>query len=155
MSSIKLIISDLHLTGGQSALQGFSDAQQAALEGLTAAAYSGEPLGRADDVELIINGDALDFLATSPYDTQGASDVPTALEKLNKIIAAHGPFFEMLRHFIATQGRHVTFITGNHDIELCFEEVRAQLRETIGVAETIAGYSFAQHASTGRYRMSI
>jgi len=134
MSSIKLIISDLHLTGGQSALQGFSDAQQAALEGLTAAAYSGEPLGRADDVELIINGDALDFLATSPYDTQGASDVPTALEKLNKIIAAHGPFFEMLRHFIATQGRHVTFITGNHDIELCFEEVRAQLRETIGVA---------------------
>ncbi len=120
MSSIKLIISDLHLTGGQSALQGFSDAQQAALEGLTAAAYSGEPLGRADDVELIINGDALDFLATSPYDTQGASDVPTALEKLNKIIAAHGPFFEMLRHFIATQGRHVTFITGNHDISRIF-----------------------------------
>ncbi len=134
MSNIKLIISDLHLADSQSVLEGFGDAQQAALEGLTAAAHSGGPLGRADDVELIINGDAFDFLAIPPYDTQGSSDVPTALEKLSKIIAAHGPFFETLRHFIATPGRQVTFITGNHDIELRFEEVRAQLRETIGVA---------------------
>src|SRR5437588_11189051 len=128
MSSIKLIISDLHLTGAQSALQGFGDAQQAALEGLTAAAASsGEPLGRADDVELIINGDAFDFLATSPYDTWGASDVPTALEKLHKIIAAHRPFFETLRHFRPTQGRHVTFITRNPATELRFQDLRALL----------------------------
>jgi UDP-2,3-diacylglucosamine pyrophosphatase LpxH len=134
MSSIKLIISDLHLADSHTVLEGFGDAQQAALEGLTAAARAGGPLGQADDVELIINGDAFDFLAVPPYDTQGTSDVPTALEKLNKIIAAHGPFFETLRQFIATPERRVTFITGNHDIELCFEEVRAQICETIGVA---------------------
>src|SRR2546428_8519643 len=112
MSSTKLIISDLHLTGGQSVLQGFGDAQQAALEGLTAAAYSGGPLGRADDVELIINGDCFDFLVTPPFDTQGASDVPTGLEKQNKNIAAHCPFFAMLRHFIASPRRHGTLLTG-------------------------------------------
>jgi UDP-2,3-diacylglucosamine pyrophosphatase LpxH len=134
MSSIKLIISDLHLAGGHSVLEGFGDAQQAALEGLTAAASSDGPLGQADDVELIINGDAFDFLTIPSYDTQGNSDIPTAMEKLNKIIAAHAPFFETLHHFIDTPGRHVTFITGNHDIELRFAEVRSQLRETIGVA---------------------
>ena len=133
MSSIKLIISDLHLADGQSVLESFGDTQQAALEGLTAAAQSNGPLGQADDIELIINGDAFDFLTTPPYDTQGITKPSIALEKLNKIIAAHSPFFEMLRHFIASPGRHVTFITGNHDIELCFEEVRARLREAFGV----------------------
>src|SRR5438128_11113939 len=100
MSNILFIISDLHLADGHPILDSFGEAQQAALEGLTAAAGSAGPLGQADAVELIINGDCFDFLVTAPYDTQGISDVPTAVEKLNKIIAAHGPFFQTLRHFI-------------------------------------------------------
>src|SRR5690349_1722610 len=102
MSSIKLIISDLHLADGQSVLESFGDTQQATLEGLTTAAQMNGPLGQADDIELIINGDAFDFLTTSPFDTQGVTNPSIALEKMNKIIAAHGPFFETLRRFIAT-----------------------------------------------------
>src|SRR5712691_11906597 len=132
MSSIKLIISDLHLADGHPMLDGFGDFQQAAFEGLTSTARAGGPLGQAGDVELIINGDCFDFLATPPYDTAGISDVSTALEKAKKIIAAHGPFFETLRRFIDTTGRHVTFLTGNHDIDLRFEEVRAQMAKAIG-----------------------
>ena len=135
MSKILFIISDLHLADGHAMLDGFGDAQQAALEGLTAAACSAGPLGQADAVELIINGDCFDFLATAPYDTQGISDVPTAVEKLNKITAAHSPFFQTLRHFIDTPGRRITFMTGNHDIELRFEEVRTRLLEAIGIAQ--------------------
>lgn len=134
MSSIKLVISDLHLADGQSILENFGDTQQAALEGLTGAACSVGPLGQADDVELIFNGDSFDFLAIPPYNTEGVIDIPTALEKLNKIVAAHRPFFETLHHFINTPGRHITFMTGNHDIELCFAEVRTRILEAIGPA---------------------
>src|SRR5712692_8726420 len=122
MSSIKLIISDLHLADGDAMLDSFGEVQQAALEGLLAATRIGRPWGRADDIELIINGDCFDFLATAPYDTGGVSDVATAMEKLKKMMAAHGAFFETLRQFIGARGRHVTFITGNHDMELQFEE---------------------------------
>jgi len=95
MSSIKLIISDLHLADGHAILDSFGDVQQAALEGLLAATRIGGPLGRADDIELIINGDCFDFLATAPYDTEGVSDVSTAMAKLHKIMAAHA---HSLRH---------------------------------------------------------
>lgn len=134
MSSITLVMSDLHLTNGQSILEGFSDAQQAALEGLIAATTTEGPLGRADTVELVINGDGFDFLAISPYTPVGTSDIVIAMEKLNKIVAAHPPFFETLRRFIDTPGRRVTFITGNHDIELRFAKVQAGICAAMGVA---------------------
>jgi UDP-2,3-diacylglucosamine pyrophosphatase LpxH len=134
MSSITLVMSDLHLTDGQSILEGFGDTQQAALEGLIAATTAGGPLGRADTVELVINGDGFDFLAISPYTPVGTSDIAIAMEKLNKIVAAHTPFFETLRRFIDTPGRRVTFITGNHDIELRFAKVQAGIYTAIGVA---------------------
>ena len=133
MSAVKLIISDLHLADGHSVLDGWGKLQQSALEGLLNAACSSGPLGQADEVELIINGDCFDFLSTPPYDTGGVSDAPTAVAKLEKIIATHGPFFEALRHFIETPGRSVTFTVGNHDIELCFAEVRARTGQVIGV----------------------
>lgn len=132
MSSIKLIISDLHLADGHAILDGFGDAQQAALEGLLDAANSDKLLGQsANDIELIINGDCFDFLAIAPFQMDETTDPATALEKLEKVIAAHPPFFELLHEFISHQGRSVTFITGNHDIELCFEEVRARVAEAI------------------------
>lgn len=134
MSSIKFIVSDLHLAGGHPVLDGFGESQQSAFEGLTAAASASGPLG-ADDVELIINGDCFDFLATAPYDTGGSIDAATALSKLQQITTAHRPFFEALQRFIQAPGRHITFTTGNHDIELQFEEIRAALRMTIGVAQ--------------------
>src|SRR5579863_1019410 len=134
MSSIKFIISDLHLADGHPVLDGFGESQQSAFEGLIAAASSSGPLG-ADDVELIINGDCFDFLTTAPYDTGGSTDAATALNKLQHIINAHHPFFETLQHFVQTPGRHITLTTGNHDIELQFEEIRAALHAAIGVAQ--------------------
>ncbi len=133
MSSIKLILNDLHLADGHTILDNFGEVQQAAFEGLIAATNPAGPLGRTDEVELIINGDCFDFLATPPYNTEGVSDVPTALAKVNQIIAAHAPFFATLRQFIETPGRQITFTTGNHDIEIQFEQVRTRLVEAIGI----------------------
>jgi UDP-2,3-diacylglucosamine pyrophosphatase LpxH len=142
MSNITLIISDLHLAGGHTILDGFGERQQAAFEGLTSAAGTAGPLGHADEIELVINGDCFDFLATAPYDTGGISDISTSVDKLNKIIAAHTPFFEALRQFIETSGRHVTFITGNHDIELWFAKVREDIFTAIGGEHVTERVSF-------------
>jgi UDP-2,3-diacylglucosamine pyrophosphatase LpxH len=134
MSRITLVISDLHLADNRGTLNGFGDTQQAALDGLLAAACASGPLGLAEEVELIINGDCFDFLALPPYEPAGSSDIPAARLKLHKIIAAHGPFFATLARFISHSGRRITFTTGNHDIELRFVEIRAQLCDALGVS---------------------
>ena len=93
MRTIKLVVSDLHVGGGDPLLDGFGERQQAALEGLLVAASgnSGSPLGDGDDVELIINGDGFDFLMVAPYGTGGVMDASLAMEKLRKITTAHRP----------------------------------------------------------------
>lgn len=145
MTTIALIVSDLHLADNASIFECFGDKQQAAFNGLLrlAAATSAERVQRsnryapyhtpptsfrqADTVELIINGDCFDFLVTTPYELNGVIEVKTALDKLGKIILAHAAFFASLRSFLASPGRTITFITGNHDLELSFAEVRERI----------------------------
>lgn len=137
MRKIMLIVSDLHVASGDTMLDGFGERQQAALEELLAAAgrSGGSPLGEADDVELIINGDCFDFQMVEPHDTGGVMDAGLAVEKLGKMTAAHGLFFEVLGRFVRQPGRRITFMTGNHDIELCFAEVRAGIVEAMGTQQ--------------------
>lgn len=135
--TIKLVVSDLHVGGGDPLLDAFGRRQQAALEGFLAAASrnSGSPLGDGDDVELIINGDGFDFMMVAPYGTSGVMDASLAMEKLRSITSAHRPFFHTLHAFVSQPGRHITFMTGNHDVELCFAEVRAGIREALGLSQ--------------------
>jgi UDP-2,3-diacylglucosamine pyrophosphatase LpxH len=142
--AIKLVVSDLHVGGGDPLLDGFGPRQQAALEGLLTAASgnSGSPLGDGDDVELIINGDGFDFMMVAPYGAGGVMDASLALEKLRNITAAHRPFFHTLQAFIRQPGRHITFMTGNHDVELCFAEVRAGIVEALGLSQEDERVSF-------------
>jgi len=149
MTTIKLVISDLHLADGHAVLDGFGEYQQSALEGLLNAASTHNPLSQAGDVELIINGDCFDFLTVPPYDSGGTTDAALAVEKLAKITAAHRPFFQALRTFIAQPGRRVTFITGNHDIDLCFAEIRAGIYDAIGIEQ---GTETVQFCPTRFYR---
>jgi UDP-2,3-diacylglucosamine pyrophosphatase LpxH len=137
MKTIKLIVSDLHVASGDPLLDGFGQRQQAALEGLLSAAGSsgGSPLGEAEEVELILNGDCFDFLIVEPHDTGGVMHAGLAVEKLKQVIAAHGPFFETLGRFVRQPGRRMTIMTGNHDMELCFAEVRAGIREALGMPQ--------------------
>ncbi len=149
MTTIKLVISDLHLADGHAVLDGFGEYQQSALEGLLNAASTHGPLSQEGDVELIINGDCFDFLTVPPYDTGGTMAADLAVEKLVKIITAHRPFFQALRIFIAQPGRRVTFITGNHDIDLCFAEIRAGIYDAIGIEQ---GAGTVQFCPTRFYR---
>jgi len=134
MSTIQLIVSDLHLADGTSILDCFDERQQVAFEGLLANVSSlDSPLGQSERVELIINGDCFDFLVTTPYTSKKTTDAATATQKIDRIIAAHRPFLSALHRFIAQPGRRVTFLTGNHDLELCFAEVRQRI--TVAITE--------------------
>src|SRR5215469_13172584 len=149
MKTLKVVVSDLHVGDGDPLLDGFGERQQAAWEGLLAAAggTSGSPLGDADDVELIINGDGFDFLMVAPYGTGGVMDASLAVEKLRKITAAHHRFFQTLHAFVSQPGRRVTFITGNHDVELWFAEVRAGIMEALGLSPEDQRVSFCPFRS--------
>jgi len=144
MRTIKLIVSDLHVASGDPLLDGFGQRQQAALEGLLAASggSGGSPLGEGDEVEVILNGDCFDFLIVEPHDTGGVMHAGLAVEKLRRMIAAHGPFFETLHRFLRQPGRRMTIMTGNHDMELCFAEVRAGIVEAMGMQPDDGRVSF-------------
>jgi UDP-2,3-diacylglucosamine pyrophosphatase LpxH len=131
MSKIKLVISDLHLADGHSIFEGFGDLQQSALEGLMSAASTNVFAYNTDDVELIINGDCFEFLFMEPYEEQGITYPVHALAKLERVIDGHRPFFDTFQHFVSQKGRKVTFITGNHDVELAFKDVQERISEAI------------------------
>ena len=120
MPKIKLVISDLHLADSHSIFEGFGDLQQSALEGLLSAASTNGFIDKADDVELIINGDCFEFLFMEPHEKQGITYPATALSKLERVIDGHRLFFDALQSFISQKGRHITFINGNYDVELAF-----------------------------------
>ncbi|WP_052888496.1 metallophosphoesterase [Thermogemmatispora carboxidivorans] len=138
MSVTILVVSDLHLAHGQQPFEGFTEKQQRAWEGFLRAAAPGGLLveeGAAERVELVINGDGFDFLAAAPLRHDRTRTVAQALEKLEQIIAAHGPFFEALAQFLRAPQRRVTFVPGNHDIELLWPAVQQRLRQAVGWPE--------------------
>ena len=131
MPKIKLVLSDLHLADSYSIFEGFGDLQQSALEGLLSSTFTNSDAEIVDDVELIINGDCFEFLFMEPHEKQDFTHPATALFKLERVIDGHRPFFNTLRRFISQTGRHITFITGNHDVELAFTDVQERIYEVI------------------------
>lgn len=96
-----------------------------------------------DDVPLtvVFDGDTFDLLKTPTSD--GAFPIhiteAIALDKLERVLAAHAPFVERLRSFLAHPGapRMISFVVGNHDMELLFAGVQERLREALGHPERV------------------
>jgi UDP-2,3-diacylglucosamine pyrophosphatase LpxH len=127
-----VVISDLHLGDGAPRSESFRQRQQDGLDGLLAALEPDGALGQATGVELVVNGDCFDFLLTPPAAPgRTHTDSVFAIEKIERIIAAHQPFFAALRRFLAAPTHRLTFMIGNHDLELCFAGVRARVRAVI------------------------
>lgn len=98
-------------------------------------------------VELILNGDMLDFDSitalpeprTEPLSwlerRRGLNaEEPKSLFKLSLIVRDHAVFFRALGDFLR-DGHRVVFIIGNHDLELHWPSVQAAFREALGVTE--------------------
>lgn len=122
------IISDLHIGGAAAA-----DPRQRGFKLCThtdvLADFINEIAATDTPVELVINGDTVDFLAEEPFEVF-TENARAASAKLLRIINREPAFFESLRRLLRN-GHALTILTGNHDIELTLPEVRRFFERTI------------------------
>jgi UDP-2,3-diacylglucosamine pyrophosphatase LpxH len=98
-------------------------------------------------VELILNGDIFDFdsvmsLPSKPiYKTNWLETrrglfprQEKSLFKIQIILEEHKPFVEALRAFVKN-GHKLVIIPGNHDVEVHFQEIQAEIRKTLDLTE--------------------
>ncbi len=131
---IKLIVSDLHVgtgstTGQFNPFEDFHYDRQfrAFVDHFCAAPYS------ETSVELILAGDIFDLLKTEvdgSYPDQITEEV--ALYKLTRCLDGHPEFLAALRYFVAAPDRRLTYMMGNHDLEIAFPRVQEFLRSAVG-----------------------
>ncbi len=125
LKKLTLVISDLHLSAGvylngrRNVLEDF----QSDIELSNFLKYYSKTDSSIEELELIINGDFLDFLAV-PYvkvfDDEFWSE-KASIEKLHLILAAHSEVFDALEEFLKNKTAKLIYIIGNHDAEMVFE----------------------------------
>ncbi|OWY20532.1 hypothetical protein C7N43_13805 [Sphingobacteriales bacterium UPWRP_1] len=125
------IISDLHL-GGEPAkpteLRGF----QLNTHGRHLAAFITQLAEQEDrQIELIINGDLVDFLAEAPW-AAFEYNTAQAIQKLKRIMRREAPVFTALQQFLCSSNHSLVLLPGNHDLELCLPALRRVFEEAIG-----------------------
>lgn len=123
-----IVLSDLHLGAGE-----MIDGKRNLLEDfyfdrelVNLFKYFSQGMYEDRVVEIILNGDFLDFLAT-PYvnafeDTFWSDQ--TAIEKLEMIREAHREVFIALNNFLKKKDKYFVYNVGNHDAEILLPEVR-------------------------------
>lgn len=125
----RIIISDLHI-GRNDDFDIFKSATKAAaLSGL---------LSSVDDqsVELVVNGDFVDFLQLTPWKAIGRE---TALKKIGEITQASAYAFEIFGKFLSNPEHRMVVLLGNHDVELAYPEVWAKVEKAILASAPGAG----------------
>ena len=136
VKKIKLIVSDLHLGkgrlldgGGLNSLEEFYYGEKL----VEFIHYYSTGIYRDYEVELIINGDFLNFLQCDykghflSVITEGVS-----LEIMRDIIRGHDHVFKAMADFAAKPGNSITYVVGNHDQAMLWPACRAFLNQVIG-----------------------
>jgi UDP-2,3-diacylglucosamine pyrophosphatase LpxH len=86
------------------------------------------------EVELVINGDFLDFLAVpfvEFYDDEFWSE-NASLAKLKMIMDAHPGVLNAMKRFLSVPGKNIVYIIGNHDAELVFDSLKKKFISYFG-----------------------
>jgi UDP-2,3-diacylglucosamine pyrophosphatase LpxH len=131
MKKIKLVISDCHLSAGLTFESNRNPHEDFFFDDEMVSFFnhfSSGPYGAGCEVELIINGDFLDFLNV-PYKGEFEEVITEqfALYKLECILSGHPKVFSALKEFASLPHKMVTFNIGNHDADLFFAKVRDRL----------------------------
>ena len=150
-NKFKVIMSDLHLGAGYkpqgNCLEDFERNQEFAD---LLAQICAESERNNVEAELILNGDTFEMLQVPHVDHFVPQEVyPTekyrsfsevdSTRKMDIIIAGHRPFFDALGQFIQVgpPRRCVTFIKGNHDLDLYWPAVKECIRRAVvGTGDT-------------------
>lgn len=133
---IKLVTSDMHLSAGR-----FIDGVQNPHEDFYfdhefiefLEFFSSGNYGDGCEVELILNGDVLDFLnvpISGEFPDVVTEDV--AIEKLYAILKGHQEVLEAMQAFVAKPGKRILYNVGNHDLDLFFPKVRELFCRAVG-----------------------
>lgn len=123
MEHTRIIISDLHI-GQNDEFDIFAGPNKADLFAgfLTYARRQESP------VELVINGDFIDFLQLRPWNDLSKD---AALKKIGKIVSGSSYVFESLGNFLKDSRHRIKILPGNHDVELAYPEVGNVLSDAI------------------------
>jgi UDP-2,3-diacylglucosamine pyrophosphatase LpxH len=133
------VISDLHVGAGV-----LDDCDAELERGLVA--FLKELAARQEPIELVFNGDFLDFAQAPPWEgrelestAEGSVGVcfteEQSIAKLDAIIGSHPAIFEALRDFLGGSSfNRLVILPGNHDADLFWPGVRARLAAAIAEA---------------------
>lgn len=132
---IKIVISDCHLSAGrffENRLNvhedfNFDDEMCDFFNYFSTGIYGEGPDGPID-VELLLNGDYLDFLSV-PFHGEFEDTITEELSlyKLEAIIQGHPKVMAALKKFSSQPGKKITYMIGNHDADLFFPKVRERI----------------------------
>ncbi len=136
IKKIKIVISDLHLgkgrileNGGLNSLEEFYFGEKL----VEFIHYHSTGIYQDYEVELIINGDFLNFLQVDyrgHFLTVLTENI--SLEVMKSIIEGHQKVFRALASFAAKPNNSITYVVGNHDQAMLWPACRAFLNTTIG-----------------------
>ena len=130
------LISDLHLGGVQPTTDAPDDRGfRICTHGRDVAAFIAALAEKPQPIELVINGDLVDFLAEADTDNAWSAftaDQQAASSKLDAIVGRDPEVFRALGALLG-RGHRVTLLLGNHDIELALPAVRRRLMEQLGI----------------------
>ena len=124
-----LVISDLHLGGPQNPMMGHPEHLEEFLRQISVC-----PQTPGEELELVINGDFVDFLAEPPF-VAWNFDEPVACRTLAGILDRFPVVVRELKEAVKRVDR-LTVTLGNHDVELALPKVRVALRDLLGLPET-------------------
>mgnify|MGYP000166730233 CR=1 FL=1 len=142
------VISDLHLGGAPPTVpggRGFQLCTQVEALAEFIGQLAAQPVSADDRLELVINGDFVDFLAEkAPPGAAGGSpwspikeDPQLAQQLLSDIATRNRPVIAALAE-LQRRGHTLTLLLGNHDVELAFPAVRQALTALLGVPASAA-----------------
>ncbi len=147
---LKFILSDLHLGAGYANEGNYLEtflADKELVQFLDEIRRESEQ--RQCEVELIINGDFLDFLNVPavndfspsqlyPPEVYLDSSEEASLKRLNLIIDGHAEVFKALTEFMCLKPpqRRMTLIKGDHDVNLYWSGIKNRLRQILDASDS-------------------
>jgi len=137
LKKIKVVISDLHLGKGRVLPGGGINALEEFFYGdklIEFLQYYSSGVFRDYEVELIINGDFLNFLQVD-YKGHFLSVLTESvcLEILKSIVDGHKNVFKAMSDFASKPTHSITYIVGNHDMAMLWPACREYLNQAVGV----------------------
>ncbi len=95
------------------------------------------------DIELVLNGDILNLIQVdyrgyfSPILTE-----EICLEKLKQVIKGHPRFFSALGKFSSLPNHRVTYVIGNHDVDMIWDACKKLFQEAVGYPVLFKNFSY-------------